>query len=439
MKVSSTNGRRGAQRSFTIHAVGVRERGCSQFSNLVRFMFNLPANLSNRLLSWVAVRKPMNLDGHLWCSSSSSNSAVERHVAHACLALTKAQRTADWFTLRRFRVTGTIAGLILLSSNHIRSMIDLPERSVEAATHSDLFDKMMSSWFSTSRSTEAMMRGTVNEKPVVAAIKSLPWCMELFEVGMLACREFPWLACSPDALARIQTQDFEEVTATVEIKTSVSDDSTLRALAVSAASIVYCHVGDAIFHRHVPIDHVGQLLHQLVVLDVRHLVYVAATETGISYILIARVSDSIVNSCRLILHSTCDQIVKWIHVTPLVPPTFLSSASKKTIEKELKFWTALNTKVIQQGPMEPVKLFRHGTQMMYSKLKGGVDGATQFRAILRSSSTSVGWEQKIVMQTFKNLFVNSFVAWRMSMTKDKLESEETFKNLDVYRSMLNKV
>lgn len=63
--------------------------------------------------------------------------------------------------------------------------------------------------------------------------------------------------------------------------------------------------------------------------------------------------------------------------------------------------------------MRPVRLFRHGLQVFYFRDKCVVDGSANFRAIMRSKSVHLGWEQKIVCQLLKSVVANDLISWRM--------------------------
>ena len=57
--------------------------------------------------------------------------------------------------------------------------------------------------------------------------------------------------------------------------------------------------------------------------------------------------------------------------------------------------------------------------------------------MLRSPSASFKWEQKVVGQTLKTLFVNAFLAYRMSERPELLENPCSFQNVNLYRQNLN--
>ena len=66
-----------------------------------------------------------------------------------------------------------------------------------------------------------------------------------------------------------------------------------------------------------------------------------------------------------------------------------------------------------------------------------MDRSTQARVILRSSTSSFQWEQKIVSQMLKTIAINAFIAWRMNTREALLRTSETFRSLGHYRSTLN--
>lgn len=99
----------------------------------------------------------------------------------------------------------------------------------------------------------------------------------------------------------------------------------------------------------------------------------------------------------------------------------------------------MNEHVQFHGPFPPIKLFKHGSKTLYYKNMGGVDGATQYSASLRSQTGVLRREQKLIVQILKTLVVKKFISWRMKQRLDLLETSRTLWNLDCYRNILNKV
>ena len=446
-----------------VTALAVRERGTTKFSHIIRFMYSIPSDIAQRVENWVAVPHSGSSsrmifgkrsdDGRIVRPSSLSldyRDTMERFLLSKCIVLTVGQRCADWFVLRQFRVTGTNAGMILLAATDIRSSIGLPARSVDPDTSlAGTLGSLTRSWFSTARSTEPMMRGRANEGAVLASLSRRPFVKSIYECGMLAKADAEWLACSPDGVALIDVEDlcFDSGSssppnlslASVEIKTSVSRASMDRALALATVDTVTCTVGDQGFREYIPECHMGQILHQLVVLSVNYVIYVSAGEAGIMYIVVVHCSDAVRELCKSALDRIAKPAVFWAYEeNPQVPP-FADPASAVTLRGRLSFWKIVYNHVKENDAFPPLKLFKHGTQSLYSKTKGGVDGSAQARAILRSSTSSLKWEQKIVSQTLKTLAINAFIAWRMAEKESLLQSKEAFGSLEKFRASLNKV
>jgi hypothetical protein len=120
-------------------------------------------------------------------------------------------------------------------------------------------------------------------------------------------------------------------------------------------------------------------------------------------------------------------------------PEFADAKTKQLLESGVKFWRLVNENVMGHGPFPPVKVFKHGIQSLYSKTKGGVDGSAKARAIMRSTTISPQWEQKLVTQTFKTLAVNSFVAYRLRLKADLLRSREDFRSISAFQASMNSI
>ena len=73
-------------------------------------------------------------------------------------------------------------------------------------------------------------------------------------------------------------------------------------------------------------------------------------------------------------------------------------------------WRALQR---QDLPMRPPKTIKSAIQVLYSVLKPGVDGATQYLAQLRSTTLRYNWAQKVVLDTLFCLATNAVVLFRM--------------------------
>ena len=109
---------------------------------------------------------------------------AEITIRASCEVLTCRQRCVGWFVLRQFRVTGTKAGLVMMSSLSVRLALGIEYMEDEGeGTTEQWFGLFCSRCFSSKTSTKSMKRGSKNENAVVCALRCLP-----FERGFLIRR-----------------------------------------------------------------------------------------------------------------------------------------------------------------------------------------------------------------------------------------------------------
>ena len=120
-------------------------------------------------------------------------------------------------------------------------------------------------------------------------------------------------------------------------------------------------------------------------------------------------------------------------------PSFTTSEERTILASQFSFWHLLDRHVKNNGALDHVVSIRSGAQVFYSKIKGGVDGATQYRAIMRNPSASQAWEPKIAIQTLKTIAVNGALLWRFLKRKSRLDSMDKFESPDSFRASLNRV
>ena len=79
-----------------------------------------------------------------------------------------------------------------------------------------------------------------------------PWIKAVFECGMLARKDQPWFASSPDLMAIvnlsliIEDQDLTEVIAVVEFKTGVGASTVSSYLQNASVDAKFCEFGDSV-------------------------------------------------------------------------------------------------------------------------------------------------------------------------------------------------
>jgi hypothetical protein len=180
---------------------------------------------------------------------------IEQHLMERCTILTSVQRSCDWFTLRGFHLTATMAGKLFTSSTTL--------------TPTEVLEKLMDSWFSRSRSTTPMVIGSKNENAVLKAFSDLDFVSSVFDVGLIEHYKIPWLAASPDAISIIQVAEDSAYIAPVEVKTRVAPDRILEAERIAQEynhKVISCDVGDEVWNQCVEPEHSTQVLMQMIVL-----------------------------------------------------------------------------------------------------------------------------------------------------------------------------
>lgn len=136
------HGGRNNSPSDTLEALGVREYGSKTHYKVLRFMYFANGRLCDAPNCWVGMPPSHNYTNHLFirredngCNEIPSDESthfmdiVEVVLLNECTAYTASQRTADWFILRKSRITATLGGKILKRDIELRKLLNLTEPS----------------------------------------------------------------------------------------------------------------------------------------------------------------------------------------------------------------------------------------------------------------------------------------------------------------------
>ena len=184
----------------------------------------------------------------------------------------------------------------------------------------------------------------------------------LYECGMLAKKEEEWLACSPNGVALINLEDFglksgssedSGTLASVEIKTNVAESSLDRLMQNATVDVLSCKVREGLFLELIPREHAGQLLHQMVVMAVKYVVYVAASESGILFTAGVYCRQSNLNFCYEALSNVAGPLVAWAYGPDPRPPEFADDCTAEMLKLRLPFWTLVNSYVKENDAFPP--------------------------------------------------------------------------------------
>jgi hypothetical protein len=214
----------------------------------------------------------------------------------------------------------------------------------------------------------------------------------------------------------------------VEIKTRSGLQTKYRAALVSAKHGEYfeAEVGSEEWFDAVPRANRGHVLAQAVVLDADYVLFTESVAGRRLYSVLVHVTQA----QREIFAGSIDKwkdLVVWARKDleidgppPEVPPAF-STRSRRVLRTHLRLYRAV-MKLIKnqfeehQWPLPPVRLFKSLVQVFYNKMKGGIDGNTQYVKAISGHAKrefALNLETKIILRSVKHLVVNTAIAHRI--------------------------
>jgi hypothetical protein len=200
--------------------------------------------------------------------------AVMATISVHAKALTCWQRTADWFVLRTFHITGTMGDYLSNHCNDARVLLHEHPVDCPQPTYEDVASKLRKSWvFHRGLSTPDMKSGTMNEGAVMSSLQRQPYTVAIFEAGLLQSKEHRMIAVSPDGVgvvyppappgsSKTYVDTDAPVTCSVEIKTRMAPHMIVKAQKVvekMQTKYFACTVGDATWWDAVPLCNRSQV------------------------------------------------------------------------------------------------------------------------------------------------------------------------------------
>ena len=297
----------------------------------------------------------------------STTASMEQLLSCSVVPLTGAQKTVDWFILRRFRVTSSVASLFS------RLAHDADTYGPTAATH--VWAKLALTWFDTRRFGSASTRtafrvGQLNENAVAAHLKSFLLAHHVvvqfrFAIGLVANVSLPWLAASPDLLVLLDNGGV----ACVEIKTTTTDRTRDKLLDDVKTAGAYCQ--DVAPHGaplHPPrkspvsvvarrccagddswaslVQHKHQVLHQAATLQVRQVLYVRADETSIQQVVHITFSTADLVAHVASLLPFVRRYLRWVYDRNEKMEAYVPRRWKDVVDSHFQVWRQLNDPVV---------------------------------------------------------------------------------------------
>lgn len=194
--------------------------------------------------------------------------SMNQKVRERCSVVSKAQKCADRFLMRKCRVTETERRVILLRGMAGLELLGFLLPSDRGTPLLQIvFRELASTWFHFLRATEQMMQGSINEAAVLITLaKKKRIILSLFECSMLASKEHEWLACSPDSVGLLYMNSFPMLSSHDHQLSSVIMITSVAASTIDTShlnvsrNIIFCAAGDTLFKSFVPQHQCGQLL-----------------------------------------------------------------------------------------------------------------------------------------------------------------------------------
>jgi hypothetical protein len=414
---------------------------------LLRFyLYGFP-NADYLFKTWVCVPKT-GLDGSLKPlfhqnvgRNDGNTTIVEGIIRRHAYPLTTTQRTAEWFLLRGFHLTATMASRIM----HSRS--ELSEEQV--------LRLLVGSWFSRTRSTEEMRIGSKNEDAILRAFRECSIVTDIFSCGLFESNKFPWLAASPDAIAVIRNPDGEKVLAAVEVKTRVSPQRIADAEGIAAryaaryaTNTIVCIIGVNCMEDVMDKEHATQVLIQMVTLNLHYAMYLVGrpgtsnTNGRIIYKVMVYASTAALDEFIRRATATFEPVLSRFYTNDdcsdmlTTLPESLSKNEVKLIKSRWPFFTLARNHVLSNLPygFPPCSVMKTAVQTLYNSLKGGMDANTQqFASITPPLKT--GFEQKYVVRLLLCVVTN---AWRaQQLLRQPLDYDRPFSMSGYRKSLVN--
>lgn len=84
-------------------------------------------------------------------------------------------------------------------------------------------------------------------------------------------------------------------------------------------------------------------------------------------------------------------------------------------------WRLFNNYLKEHGPLHPLQMAIHGSQKLYSWMKGVCNGATLY-----------------ITQSLNSVVSNAYVLWKTNRDSDKLDSTGSDFSIDRFRMSINR-
>jgi hypothetical protein len=160
------------------------------------------------------------------------------------------------------------------------------------------------------------------------------------------------------------------------------------------------------------------VLHQATTLGLDYVLYVVAINTMLISVCLVKVTaeQRAIFAASIVKWAV---LVDWAHDCveesgpPPTPSHHFNDQDAYILSTHVRLWRALKKLLAASDcALEPVHIFKSFGQVMYNKLKGGIDGSTWFVAAITGKdkpNLNLNMEQRIVLRAMKHVLINTAI------------------------------
>lgn len=117
--------------------------------------------------------------------------------------------------------------------------------------------------------------------------------------------------------------------------------------------------GDKLFKLYLPYEHTGQVVQQMITLNVNLCIYAKAAECFLAYCVRVHDPSTITPDFAEMLVPVAQQILRCDHTADSCA-VFFRQEDKTTVENRFSFLTMVNNSIHQHGHLHPAKTLNNG-------------------------------------------------------------------------------
>ena len=387
--------------------------------------------------------------------------------------ITADQGTADWFILRRFHITSTVALTAMKTYAQIASFTDTGDRLIQAYitllgfTRSRNFTgpvaiavmlaALIGCWFmkpiGKGKRGKSLTIGKRNEENVASHFGDFIECQgranfritERRAYGLVGSKKIEiskTQATSVDQVYLCTNEDGSNFIAAAEIKTKTNDQTVNEAEVLRETYGAYSYIvldpisfdsanTWGLLKRLIPNQSYRlQCLHHGSTLGLNDIFYIEASGNESTCRIIRCVHIRVDSSILMIHAKACKEIenkyLQWIHNDSVPVPdieNYFMAQDRDGFLHDFKLWKALYLEIKRRGvPFPPFKHWLPKLAALHNIYKTGVDSHSRSLSTIKVRHEKMPTLTALMMRQVTEMWYNTFMLWRLIKTNDWLQS-----------------